>query len=105
MPVLFENNIQSKCSHEAWCVEFAQIEETILSQIIVEQLLGDLNKLNGSIERSIRTYRPVLTEMYPQLYVQKKELISKHMNWQDETEHHTVVRLYYIIVNLYSQIK
>ena len=81
-----------KHNYDALGIEMVKFEETILSKVIVEQLINDLSKLKSSIQSYKGTCRQILTEICPQMYLQKKELISMHLNYLDGPENEKIVR-------------
>ena len=85
----YSSNIEH--NYDALGIEMIKFEETILSKVIVEQLINDLSKLKSSIQSSKGTCRQILTEICPQMYLQKKELISMHLNCLDGPENEKIV--------------
>ena len=82
------NGIQRKQDNE-----FEKLEDIILTEVVVDNLLTDLNKLKTStIYTSIIGSRRLLNVMYLQMYCQKKELISKHISCIDLQENDRNVR-------------
>ena len=62
------------------CAEFKKLEDTVLTQVIIDHLIIVLNKLKDlSIDNS-NDIRRIFNVIYSQMYYQKKELISKYIN-------------------------
>ena len=82
------NGIQRKQDNE-----FEKLEDTILTEVLVDNLLTALNKLKTStIDTSSIGSRSLLNVMYLQMYCQKKELISQYINCTDFQENDRNVR-------------
>ena len=82
------NGIQRKQDNE-----FEKLEDTILTEVIVDNLLTDLSKIKtSSIYTSSIGSRRLLNVMYLQMYCQKKELISQHISCIDFQENARNVR-------------
>ena len=68
--------------------EFKKLEDTVLTDVIVDHLLTALNKLKDSSIDTTKDTRRLFNDIYPQIYCQKKELISKYINCQDGQENY-----------------
>ena len=68
---------QDKYSNYA---EFKKLEDTVLTQVIIDHLIIVLNKLKDISIDSSKDTRRIFNVIYPQMYYQKKELISKYLN-------------------------
>ena len=66
--------------------EIIRVEDAILADVIVDHLIIKLNMLKGSIANSKNSYGLLVQDFYPQMYQQKKELISKYINAMNEQE-------------------
>ena len=82
-------------------VEFTQCEETMLAEVFVNQLMSDLGKLKRTIENSKKNCR-LVDGTYPQIYLHRKELISKYINDQSITENCVRFRLLFFHLKSYS---
>ena len=71
-----------------------RFEDAILTDVIVDHLISKLNILKDSIENSKSSYGLLDKEFYPQMYQQKKELISKYINAMNEQEKEQSVCFY-----------
>ena len=86
--MLAQNDARCKQEDNPNCVEFKKLEDTILTEVIVDHLIIALNKLKAfSIDTTKDTDR-IFNDIYPQMYSQKKELISKYINCQDGRENY-----------------
>ena len=74
--------------------DLIRFEEAILADVIVDHLISKLNILKDSIENSKSSYGLLDKEFYPQMYQQKKELISKYINAMNEQEKEQSVCFY-----------
>ena len=69
-----------------------EFEETMLAEIIVNHLIRDLNELKESIVNLKSRHGLLVKNVYPQMYQQKKELISKcFLICQDEPDSQKLV--------------
>ena len=69
-----------------------EFEETMLAEIIVNHLIRDLNELKESIANLKSRHGLLVKNVYPQMYQQKKELISKcFLICQDEPDSQKLV--------------
>ena len=66
--------------------DLIRFEEAIHADVIVDHLISKLNKLKDSISISKNSNGLLVKEFYPQMYQQKKELISKYINAMNEQE-------------------
>ena len=65
--------------------KFIEFEDTILAEVIVDHLIRDLNELKDQVANLKSGHGLLVNNVYPQIYQQKKELISKFiLNSQDE---------------------
>ena len=72
-------------SDEAVYRAFTKLEETMFTEVIVDRLMSDLSKLKVSIANSKVSCR-IFDDVYPQMYVQKKELLAKHLSSRNQLE-------------------
>ena len=79
-------NEQNSCKISAFGDKFIEFEDTVLAEVIVDHLISKLNKLKDSISISKNSNGLLVKEFYPQMYQQKKELISKYINAMNEQE-------------------
>ena len=70
--------------------EFIKLEDTLLIEAVVDHLKNDLFKLKVSIEIHKRSYQGDKS-IYKQLYLEKKELISKYLSGRDDQENEQFV--------------
>ena len=86
-------NIETTCNN-AMGDDLIRFEDEILADVIVEHLISKLTELKDSIENSKNSYGILVTDVYPQMYQQKKELISNYINAMNEQEKEQSVCFY-----------
>ena len=88
--ILGENNsdkVNTKTRYNnALCDDLIGFEDSILAEVIVDHLISKLNMLKNSIANSKNSYGLLVKDLYPRMYQQKKELISKYINAMNEQE-------------------
>ena len=86
-------NIETKYNN-ALGEDLIRFEDAILADVIVDHLISELNMLKDSLENSKSSYGLQAKNFYPQMYQQKKELISKYINATNEQEKEQSVHFY-----------
>ena len=76
-----KNSKQPSSNHELGA-EFKQLEEIMLTEVVIDQLIKGINALKGSIETSMLPF----ADVYSHMYLQKKELISKYLTSRNRPE-------------------
>ena len=78
-------NEQNSCKISAFGDKFIEFEDTVLAEVIVDHLIRDLNELKEQVTNLKIGHGLLVKYAYPQMYQQKKELISKFiLNCQDK---------------------
>ena len=78
-------NIETTCNNSLGD-DLIQFEDAILADVIVDHLISKLNILKDSISISKSSYGLLVKDFYPQMYQQKKKLISKYINAIDQQD-------------------
>ena len=86
-------NIETTCNNDL-DDDLIRFEDAILADVIVDHLISELNMLKDSIENSKSSYGLQVKDLYPRMYQQKKELISKYINAMNEQEKEQYVYFY-----------
>ena len=73
--------------------EFIKLDDTLLAEAIADHLIKDLFKLKVSIEIYKRSYQGDKS-ICKQLYLQKKELVSKYLSSRDGLEKEQFVLIF-----------
>ena len=72
--------------------KFIEFEDAVLAEVIVDHLIRDLNELKESVANLKSGHGLLVNKVYPHIYEQKKELISKCiLNCQDEPDSQKLV--------------
>ena len=82
-----ETNDRQRNQDEDLNCEFKKLEDTVLTDVIIDHLLTALNKLKVS-SIDTKDTRRLFNDIYPQIYCQQNDLISKYINCQDGQENY-----------------